>query len=246
MPARTEAQSWRLLMGLSLSTKSSMRRPTAPSCPSSVANSGSMRTATCSRCRHFFCTSRLRVWPSSCRTTALPPASMNAWGMNCTRWKSAERASSCTFRRCSWLHCRWSCGACCGSRTVRRPGTKSRFTATCAQASEEQHRARVPQSSIRNSMSSCTLVRATAAGVTPCLLPVAALPCSAMLPPALLTDSAMRPDSWSALRCCSETAWLRSNAMSPVLAKRGRFSSRLEMYMRSTIMSFRKILSLWR
>mmetsp|Transcript_6591 Transcript_6591/g.19355 ORF Transcript_6591/g.19355 Transcript_6591/m.19355 type:complete len:243 (-) Transcript_6591:1070-1798(-) len=242
MPARTEAQSWRLLMGLSLSTKSSMRRPTAPICPSSVANSGSMRTVTCSRWRHFFCTSLLRVWLSSCRTTEQPLPSRNAWGMNCTRWKSAESASSCTFRRCSWLHARWSGGACCGSRTERSPGTKSRFIATWAHSSEEQHRASVPQSSIRNSMSSCTLVSATAAGAAVPCLRVAVAPCSARLPVA----SAMRPDSWSALRCASETAWLRSSAMSPVLAKRGRFSSRLEMYMRSTIMSFRKILSLWR
>jgi len=34
--------------------------------------------------------------------------------------------------------------------------------------------------------------------------------------------------------------------MRPVLAKSGRFSARLEMYMSSTIMSFRKILSLKR
>mmetsp|Transcript_14511 Transcript_14511/g.36790 ORF Transcript_14511/g.36790 Transcript_14511/m.36790 type:complete len:477 (-) Transcript_14511:479-1909(-) len=250
-PAKTEAQSWRLVIGLSLSAKSSTSRPTAPRRPSSSAKCGPMRTATWSKFKHFFCTSRLLVACNNASTVALPCASMKASGTYCTSWNNAERASSCTFRRCSWLHWRCSGGTSCASKTASRDGTKPQRTATWAQASAEQHRAKVPQRSIRNSMSSCEFVSATDAVLLwapPLLLPAfapkpayAGRACSCSP-----SSSLMTPVSWRTFLLASPTACPSSSAMSPELAKSGRFSSRLEMYINNTIMSLRKILSLKR
>mmetsp|Transcript_15743 Transcript_15743/g.34409 ORF Transcript_15743/g.34409 Transcript_15743/m.34409 type:complete len:200 (+) Transcript_15743:1818-2417(+) len=60
------------------------------------------------------------------------------------------------------------------------------------------------------------------------------------------SNSRKTPESWRTFLLASPPAWLSSKAMRPVFAKRGRFSSLLEMYIRRTIMSFRKILSLKR
>mmetsp|Transcript_2726 Transcript_2726/g.6422 ORF Transcript_2726/g.6422 Transcript_2726/m.6422 type:complete len:208 (+) Transcript_2726:1147-1770(+) len=157
MVARTEAHICLEVMGLSLSVNSSTKVPTAPSWPRFSAKCRPMRTATCSRCRHFFCTSRLRVACSSCNTVPFPWASMKASGIYCTSWKSAAKASNCTCLRCSWLHFCCSVGG-SASKHSSKDSTRPQRTATSAHCSEEQHRAKVPHSSVRNSMSSCVLV----------------------------------------------------------------------------------------
>mmetsp|Transcript_24789 Transcript_24789/g.70791 ORF Transcript_24789/g.70791 Transcript_24789/m.70791 type:complete len:265 (+) Transcript_24789:1238-2032(+) len=243
-PARTDAHSWRLLIELSLSAKSSTSCPTAPNAPSSVANEGPWRTATCSKFRHFVCTSRLLVMWSSCKTDAHPSASVNAAGTHCTSWNNADRPSNCTFRRCSWLHCRCSGVPSCASSTVfNKNWTKPHSTAISAQACAEQQRARVPQSNMRNSMSSCAFVSTT---MPPPPDLVALLRFSTGKPLLSPVRSGDIPASSRNFRCGSPRALLSKSANKPVLAKRGRFSSRLEMYINNTIMSLRKILSLKR
>mmetsp|Transcript_95670 Transcript_95670/g.274720 ORF Transcript_95670/g.274720 Transcript_95670/m.274720 type:complete len:309 (-) Transcript_95670:559-1485(-) len=178
----------------------------------------------------------------------LPLASMKASGTYCTNWKSEERASSWTFRRCSVLHWRCSGGVSWRSNTASRDGTNPHWMATWAHSSEEQHRDKVPQRSIRNSMSSCEFVSATDA-VLLWPPPVPPLPLGPPKPAYglelwLPKSSFKTPDSCNAFLRLSPTAWLNSNAMSPVLANSGRFSSRFEMYINNTIISFLKILSL--
>mmetsp|Transcript_104297 Transcript_104297/g.164557 ORF Transcript_104297/g.164557 Transcript_104297/m.164557 type:complete len:231 (-) Transcript_104297:910-1602(-) len=173
----------------------------------------------------------------------LPLALMNASGMYCTNRKSADKASNCIFRLCSCDHCRWSAGNLLESKYDSKDCTKRQSFATWAHFSLEQHLANVPHNSIRNSISSCEFDKAR----VPCLLvPLNISAVDRPMDGLVCNNLSRRPLACKVFLQGSVIAWHNNNAIKPVVAKNSLFSTRFEMYIRSTIISFLKILSLKR